>query len=508
FKIDIGSTLAVLRIAQGVLSTLTTIGLLRALEMLQWGLAGRKHGLAGSAFLSLSPTTHILGVIRIVLSRLSNWSARGWSVIRVTLVTAIWVAGIVLFIKASVITAYDPVFEYDVTAGVGQFDGSYISKSMENLKNVSPGYPFQIVPFSVIATVYSLVSNSMLAINAAPINCDGCDSYLLTGGVMSATPWVPTGYDAYPLVNIERIPASHIQFRGGMSQEDAFRNEDCDVYGSGGFLIGIKMCVAKSRAFPGSIAAGVFVCTNGTDSGECERPLARPNITTTMSVYKRTATIVASRTNFTISDVSHFGPAEQNSAIDIASFRKGLAWFLDFNASAIPPPSSVAEHFWNAQEQMANPYWSSELNRLLQSMLAFPLWYFQPNNYGNPDLQMKDMIDNLPKEFYTKARITRPFTRMIIHREMIIAFIVLESLALIFIWAVLIWLWTTRPFLPHLSSYPLVDFAFKSKESSHSGEGFGPSSLDMMVADDKKIRHKLGDTRVILRTTKNMGEGT
>ncbi|KAF2464221.1 uncharacterized protein BDR25DRAFT_159442, partial [Lindgomyces ingoldianus] len=462
-KVDIGSTLAVLRVTQGVLSTLTTIGLMNALEMLQWGLAGRNHGLDSSVFLGLSPTTHISGVFRIVISRRSKWTARAGGLVRVILVTAIWVAGVVLFVKASVITAYDPVFEYDVTAGVGQFDGSYIPRFMEKVKNISPEYPHQIVPFSVISTIYSLVGNSMYATNAPPLDCDGCDSYLLTGGVFLATPWIPIGYDSYPLVNIEKVQASQIQFRGGMHETDAFRNEDCDVYGSEGFLIGIKMCVSKSKMFPGSITAGVYVCANGTDSGECERPLARPNITTTMSVYKRTASIVASRKNYSISAVTNFGQAEQNSAIDIASFRNGLAWFLDFNASSTPPPSSVAEHFWNGQEQLGSPYWSSELTRLLQGMLAFPLWYFQPNNYGNPDLQMKDMIDRLPKEFYTKAQITRSYTRMTIDREMFIAFIILESLVLMSIWAILLWLWSTRPSLPKLSSYPLVDFAFKSK---------------------------------------------
>jgi hypothetical protein len=82
FKIDVGSTLAVLRITQGVLSTCSTIALMRALEMLQWGLAGRDHGLEGSAFLSLSPSTHIFGVLRIVLSRISKWTARAWGLVR------------------------------------------------------------------------------------------------------------------------------------------------------------------------------------------------------------------------------------------------------------------------------------------------------------------------------------------------------------------------------------------------------------------------------------------
>lgn len=251
---------------------------------------------------------------------------------------------------------------------------------------------------------------------------------------------------------------------------------------------------------------GLYVCPNGTDNGECERSVSRPNITTTMTSYNRKVSIVASRLNYSISAVTDYGPAQQNSAIDIPSFRKGLAWFLDFNASATPPPSSFAEPFWSGQEQLNDPSSSSELMRLLQSMLAFPLWYFQPNNYGNPDLQPKDMIYNLPKEFYAKAQITRPYMRITIDRGMLIAFIVLDSLVLVFIWGVLVWLWMARPALPNLSSYSLIDFAFKSKELGYSADGFGPSIKYryMMTADDKEIRHRFGKTRVALREDKRL----
>ena len=81
-KVDMGSALAVLRVTQGFLSTLITIALMKALEMLQWALAGRAQGLGSNVFLSLSPTTPIVEVFRIVISRRSNWIARFWGLIR------------------------------------------------------------------------------------------------------------------------------------------------------------------------------------------------------------------------------------------------------------------------------------------------------------------------------------------------------------------------------------------------------------------------------------------
>lgn len=81
-RVDLGSTLAVLRVTQGILSTLTTIGVMSALEMLQWILAGRDHGVESSVFLGLSPATGLFGVFRILISRKSRWTARAWSLVR------------------------------------------------------------------------------------------------------------------------------------------------------------------------------------------------------------------------------------------------------------------------------------------------------------------------------------------------------------------------------------------------------------------------------------------
>ena len=81
-KVDMGSALAVLRVTQGFLSTLITIALMKGLELLQWALAGRVHGLGSNVFLGLSSTTPMTEVFRIMISRKSDWTARFWSLIR------------------------------------------------------------------------------------------------------------------------------------------------------------------------------------------------------------------------------------------------------------------------------------------------------------------------------------------------------------------------------------------------------------------------------------------
>jgi L-alanine-DL-glutamate epimerase-like enolase superfamily enzyme len=78
----VGDALAILRITQGVTSTCTTMGLTAAFEMLMWALAGRPEGIPFMRFLGIAPTTTIIGVISLVVSRVTELKDRLWSILR------------------------------------------------------------------------------------------------------------------------------------------------------------------------------------------------------------------------------------------------------------------------------------------------------------------------------------------------------------------------------------------------------------------------------------------
>jgi hypothetical protein len=156
------------------------------------------------------------------------------------------------------VTAYDSGHTYDVTAGVGQFNGSYVTRYLEAIKAVEPSYKYQVVPSTVLATSYSMVWNSLHVISGAPIGCASCDAYLLSGGVTLTTPWIPQGFDSYPLVNVDNAPASQVQFERGMAKTDGFSDENCSLYGgTGNIKLGMKVCINKSKASEGSYVAGM-----------------------------------------------------------------------------------------------------------------------------------------------------------------------------------------------------------------------------------------------------------
>jgi len=81
-KADLGATLTIVRVLQGVLSAVCSAAASRALLFLQWTLTERPEGLSYRSLLALSPSTPSLGIIRILFSTSSRPWARTRCVMR------------------------------------------------------------------------------------------------------------------------------------------------------------------------------------------------------------------------------------------------------------------------------------------------------------------------------------------------------------------------------------------------------------------------------------------
>ena len=81
-KVQFGSSLAILRVLQGLLSTTTTMGLMKVFELIQWALTGRHQGLRCLSLLSLSPSTGLKGTLGIIFSRQARFADRLWGSMR------------------------------------------------------------------------------------------------------------------------------------------------------------------------------------------------------------------------------------------------------------------------------------------------------------------------------------------------------------------------------------------------------------------------------------------
>ena len=153
-------------------------------------------------------------------------------------------------------TIYDTALAYNVSAGVGRFNASLVEPFMEFMQSLAPEYPYQVLPFTYFASVYVLVLNPLFSTITSPIQCQGqgCVSYLLSGGLSMAGPWVPPGSVDHSLVRIRDVPSVQLEFSGPVDSN--FQDADCDVFGKGGFAIGIKVCVVRHPSPLGSLRAG------------------------------------------------------------------------------------------------------------------------------------------------------------------------------------------------------------------------------------------------------------
>jgi hypothetical protein len=81
-KVDVSTSLSVLRAAQGVLSAIMSIALGHVLDYVQWKNMGIPDGLPYLNLLALSPTTGSLGLFGLILSSATNSSTKAWASIR------------------------------------------------------------------------------------------------------------------------------------------------------------------------------------------------------------------------------------------------------------------------------------------------------------------------------------------------------------------------------------------------------------------------------------------
>jgi hypothetical protein len=81
-SVEVGSAIAILRILQGLLATLTTIALSNAFEAIQWALISDRNGINCLKLLGISPTTGVLGTLGLIVDTHSRLAVRSWAFLR------------------------------------------------------------------------------------------------------------------------------------------------------------------------------------------------------------------------------------------------------------------------------------------------------------------------------------------------------------------------------------------------------------------------------------------
>lgn len=79
---DVSTTLTVVRVLQGSLTTITTILLYRSFSYIQWGFTNDTHSASYMRHLALSPTTSVWGTMRLITHWSSGLRPRLWALLR------------------------------------------------------------------------------------------------------------------------------------------------------------------------------------------------------------------------------------------------------------------------------------------------------------------------------------------------------------------------------------------------------------------------------------------
>lgn len=96
-KADVGTTLIVVRVLQGLLTALSSAAISSSFMRLHWNKTNSKNGLRLTDLLALSSTTSLLGTVQLIVSGSTKASTRIGALGRLCLTSFPWLAGILLF---------------------------------------------------------------------------------------------------------------------------------------------------------------------------------------------------------------------------------------------------------------------------------------------------------------------------------------------------------------------------------------------------------------------------
>lgn len=181
--------------------------------------------------------------------------------------------------------------------------------------------------------------------------------------------------------------------------------------------------------------------------------------------------------------------------LDLPAYRESLRWLLNYTAADIPGPSSIAQSFWGSQKQLSDPSTWGILAQNFQSVLVFPFWLFNANNWGNTELKENQTVSTLPAEFYTQASLVEPYTKLKFDTAMFALFLALQALTMGYVWAVLVRMWTRWKAPAKTSSFPLFDVGYRTQIVGNIG-----NVVDVQQANNSQIVEGVKDVRVFARS--------
>ena len=509
-------TLAALRTLSEATSLFLLLLISLSTETILWTLLSRSTGMKLSSYLSLQANTTAWGNVRL----LWHWArgAKVWSFVRIVLLLAVPVLGVILLLDATISLDFQKYSEFPVAAGIGAFNASYgriwtISGGIQISMLIDYTRLFQDT--QVMYPVASVSQEGTMCSGAASITgSSAClQSYFLTGGTPLITPW-PTRNNSFPDAPAYFVnKMAGLQFDFGPLDANASIDEhaDCILLGIDNYAV--QICISQYTET--SVNAKYVSCINDASANDKQSPClsdlgwtSSPGWTTKMQVYSRHGDVAFWRANQSIISVNSLSEPQRIvlSAVELLNF---------YNTTLAQPDgrgfgSSVAVQqlviFIATLLVISEGSPASSALPYLQNLLALPFYYLQPT-YMSPFVianvtNAHGLLLDLPASqgLYTTAAMASPRYRLFVAKWTAWVYTIGTGLIIVAcIVVVVLRIWVeSRNVIPELVGWPSVDLAAECKARQErdvdGGDGLD-MSLEESLREVKLAKKSLGPVR-------------
>ncbi|KAI9786498.1 MAG: hypothetical protein M1839_006958 [Geoglossum umbratile] len=457
-----GKTVWVISILSQSVAFLVSELLSMVFEALRWVLVSRDSGVLLSTFLALSRATPLLGVASLCST---HGSHRFWCSQRLVFLSLTWLLGVVLIynVKFKHVYATNGVYKFNVTAGLAPPNSSLVDY-----------VPRLMIGLHFLAFTHTILTDSTFAVGVPPLACRGndCSSFFLPGGLrqvrlqnrdFNSSLFNTQQPDGPTSVLIHNAPGYQLEF-SPVEANHTFNSEtDCTIYGKA-TGVGIFLCLASSET---KILAGWSVCPSTLDDhGSCFNDTTwagKLDQSTSLSLFKRYATVAYDRNNFSIRSIESISPpsAEVLVAQDFTKVYKAVFAPIP---EQLNPSASDFKGFAAIYSLQVGIGWTLRLYQdyfpesreaplsLLQGFLTVPI------QFSTTAWQIVDTHD-LPSDLNTVASMTGSTYRAIGEPWTIFTFGGLAIFLIIWALAFLAWIQWASARAPDTTLFPEIDIA-------------------------------------------------
>ncbi|POS76382.1 hypothetical protein DHEL01_v205226 [Diaporthe helianthi] len=478
FTTSSANAILILRVLTELCALTMAALVLVVMEDLQWALASRPEGVSLLHFVGMDSGTGVWGLLRLLAT--ADWKEKYSSLFRLLVICTIPLPGIILMGDIAIELVFFPQETYPVSAGIGDFNASYISlidSVASTALLVQMGTPawsdrdsFNIDPLGP--------GDGLCTVSATDRRWAPCaESHLLTGGIVSISPQ-HDDLSRFPESTAYVVPKTrvlHLEYGDVHDVEGLYDNGNCYLVGTAAAASYWCTAVGPSKELlfgssycPLSIQAKA-ACL---EDNSWWSPLV---MVSSLIVYDRYATVNYDRGNFSILSVTHLTkPVQKNVKLEdfmlaLSAVVPGFEPSATTNSNSTIPNSKSTMKGDNSALAVyavtALPINDNEVAKMLSLMairkaMSVPFNYFHENYFSRPSIfELNGPRQRLNEDMYTNLSLAIRSHQVIAGKTSRWLFGLISGVLLALCAAMIIATARICKRRPQRCGYPTLDFA-------------------------------------------------